>query len=255
MEPRITLIAATAMEMRAVIQGLGQGLGMDKPAPEPGAAVSGQVRDIPVRLATSGVGPLAAAYTAGRLAGEGYFAAERCRGVLSLGIAGTYAPNAAPIGSVVMATGEIWPEYGLLTEEGVDAEALGFPLAGKKDDPDPVWNSLSLAPAAALAAMGLKNPATAPRMGENPVVATGPSITVAAVSGTRSRARELAARHAALIENMESFPLALAAVQAGVPFAELRSVSNIVGDRSPEAWNIPAALAALSRAVSLMFSL
>ncbi|SBW03372.1 Futalosine nucleosidase [uncultured delta proteobacterium] len=251
MEPRITLVAATAMEMRAVLQGLG----MNKAAPEPGAAVTGVIRDIPVRLVTSGVGPLAAAYTAGRLAGEGCFTADRCRGLLSLGIAGTYAANAAPVGSVVMATREIWPEYGLFTEEGVDAEALGFPLAGKKGDSGAVWNSLTLSPAAALATMGLKDPATAPRSGENPVVAAGPSITVAAVSGTRTRARELAARHAALIENMESFPLALAAAQAGVPFAEVRSVSNLVGDRSPEAWNIPASLAALARAVGLMFSL
>jgi futalosine hydrolase len=251
MEPGITLIAATAMEMRAVIQGLGT----DHPAPEPGAVASGAVRGIPVRLVTSGIGPLAAAYTAGRLAGEGSFSAERCRGVLSLGIAGTYARAVAPIGSVVVATREIWPEYGLLTEEGVDARALGFPLMGEKDDPDAVWNFLPLAPAGAFAAMGLNDLSAAPRTAENPFVAAGPSITVAAVSGTRSRARELAARHAALIENMESFPLALAAARRGVAFAEIRSVSNSAGDRSPDAWNIPASLAALSQAVSLMFSL
>lgn len=253
MEARITLVTATAMEMRAVIQGLC----LDKPAPEAGEAVTAEVRGIPIRLAVSGIGPLAAAFAMGRFAGEGDLSPGRCRGVLSLGIAGTYAVNRAPVGSVAMATREIWPEYGLFTENGVDPVALGFPLMGKKEDasPSPVWDSLSLAPAEGLAAMGLNDPGTAPRMAENPFVTTGPSITVAAVSGTMARARELAARHSGLTENMEGFPLALAAARAGVPFAEIRSVSNVVGDRSAAAWNIPGALAALTRAVSLVFSL
>ncbi len=253
MEARIVIAVATAMEMRAVIQGLR----IDKPVPDAGFSVSADVRDIPVRLAVSGVGPLAASFTAGRLSGEGALLPERCRGLLACGIAGTYARTVAPMGSVVLASKEIWPEYGLYAETGIDPVALGFPLAGKKEDvsPPPVWNSLDLAPAKALAAMGLNNPATAPRRAENPYVTTGASVTVAGVSGTKSRAGELAARHAALIENMEGFPLALAARQAGVPFAEVRAISNLVGERGAEAWNIPGALAALSRAVSLIFSL
>lgn len=259
MEKSIIVIAATAMEMRAVMNGLregfGEGFDRDAPAPEPGEAVFGRVRDIPLRFVTSGIGPLAAAHAAGFLAGEGALDSAHCRGVLSLGIAGTYARNTAPIGSVVMATREIWPEYGLFTEEGVEAKALGFPLLGKKDDPAPVWNELSLCPAAALAAMGLNDPSAAPREARNPVFAAGPSVTVATVSGTLRRAEELAARHAGLTENMEGFPLALAAFRAGVPFAEIRAVSNLVGDRRPEAWDIPASLAALSRSASLLFSL
>lgn len=253
MEARVVLVAATVMEMRAVIQGLG----LEQAAPGVGETVSAEVREVPLRLVVSGIGPLAAAFSVGRLAGEGALSMDRCRGLISLGIAGTYARNVAPVGSVVMASREIWPEYGLLTDAGIDPVALGFPLAGKKGDttPPPVWDSLNLAPAKALAAMGLNDPSTAPRTGENPYVVTGPSITVAAVSGTVSRARGLAARFAALTENMEGFSLALAATQAGVPFAEVRAVSNLAGDRRPEAWNIPASLAALTRAVSLMFSL
>lgn len=253
MEARVILVAATAMEMRAVIQGLG----LDQTAPGVGESVFADVREVPLRLVVSGIGPLAAAFAMGRLTGEGALAMDRCRGIISLGIAGTYARNVAPIGSVAMASREIWPEYGLLTDVGIDPVALGFPLAGKKDDtnPPPVWDSLNLTPAKALAAMGLNDPSTAPQTAENPYIVTGPSVTVAAVSGTLSRAKELSARFAALTENMEGFPLALAATQAGVPFAEVRAVSNLVGDRRPEAWNISASLAALTRAVSLVFSL
>ena len=251
MDAGIVLVTATAMEMRAVMQGLE----LDGPAPEPGESVTRWVRNIPVRLVCSGIGPLAAAFSIGRLAGEGMFP-DHCQGLLSLGIAGTYASHAAPIGSVVVADVEIWPEYGLLTEQGVDPVALGFPLAGKKDDvaPPPVWDRVALFPARAFAAMGLANPATLPRVAENPAVVTGASITVGAVSGTLARAKELAARYTALTENMEGFPLALTCARTAIPFAEIRSVSNLVGDRRPEAWNIPAALTALSRAAGMVFS-
>jgi len=251
MKAEIVLAVATAMEMRAVVKGLG----LEVAAPEVGETVSVRVRDIPVRLAVCGIGPLAAAYAAGRLAGEGVLCPERCRGLLSLGIAGTYDRAAAPIGSVVMASREVWPEYGIVTETGVDAEALGFPLAGAKGDadPPPVWDSLALDPAASLAAMGLQNLAAAPHVAGFPVICIGPGITVAGVSGTAARAAELAAKYSGLTENMEGFPLALAALKAGVPFAEIRAVSNIVGDRSAEAWDIPASLEALAWAASSLF--
>lgn len=246
------LAAATAMEMRAVIGGLGA----DTPSPDIGGAGIVHVRDLRVRLVVTGIGPLAAAFHAGQLAGQGLLTPERCRGVLCLGIAGTYDLAAAPIGSVALADKEIWPEYGLVTGTGVDAKALGFPLSGAKGDtsPPPVWDSLSLDPAAAFDAMRLHAPHTAPLMPENPPVRIGPSITVAGCSGTHARARALASGYSALTENMEGFPLALAARQAGVPFAEVRAVSNIAGDRSKEAWDIPASLTALSRVISRIFS-
>lgn len=241
------------MEMHAVTQGLN----LETPVPltPSDPAHLAHVNGRRIRLALTGVGPLAAAFAAGNLAGQGFMSAETCRGVLCLGIAGTYAPNAAPIGSVTVATREVWPEYGIVTAEGVDAKALGFPLLGNKADagPPPVWDSLDL-DRAAFEAMGLNDPATIPRLPENPLVVAGAGITVAGVSGTRERARDLSAKHAALTENMEGFPLALAAARAGVPFAEVRAVSNIVGDRSASAWNIPAALAALARISVLMLA-
>lgn len=240
------------MEMRAVIEGAG----LDAPSPEVGESRRAQIRGRASRLVVSGVGPLAAAYAAGRLAGEGALAPERCKGVFCFGIAGTYDAARAPLGSVVLATREIWPEYGLAAEGGVDAAALGFPLAGKKNDtdPPPVWNALDLDPVGALAAMSLWDPENSPRTGNNPLFAKGPSITVAGVSGTLGRAAALAAGYAALTENMEGFPLALAAREAHLPFAEARAISNRAGNTAKSAWDIPLALASLSRTVTLLFA-
>lgn len=249
----LLILAATAMEMRAVALGLELETAVPQTPSDPSrlAHVNGRR----IRLALTGVGPLAAAFAAGDLSGRGFLSPETCRGLLCLGIAGTYAPGAAPMGSVAVATREVWPEYGIVTAEGVDAKALGFPLHGAKADtrPLPVWDSLDL-DRAAFEALELNDPASVPRLPENPLVVAGASITVAGVSGTRERAKELSARHAALTENMEGFPLALAARRAGIPFAEIRAVSNIVGDRSPSAWNIPAALAALARISVLMLA-
>lgn len=247
-EGPLLLLTATAFEMRAVLGGAG----LSCAPPETGDAVT-RIRDVPVRCVVTGVGPLAAAHAAGRLAGEGILSPGGCRGLLLAGIAGTYAPERAPVGSLVLADREIWPEYGLRTEAGVCAESLGFPLAGEKGEPSAVWNALPLEPESAFAAMGLVPPrrAFAPETGLR--FAVGPSVTVAGVSGTAAVAGRIAGPYAALSENMEGFPLALAAREAGVPFAELRAVSNAAGERSAGAWDIPAALAVLGRAVAAVF--
>jgi futalosine hydrolase len=46
---------------------------------------------------------------------------------------------------------------------------------------------------------------------------------------------------------MEGFGVASAAARVGVPFAEVRAVSNVVGPRDRTAWRIADALAALER--------
>ena len=54
----------------------------------------------------------------------------------------------------------------------------------------------------------------------------------------------------AVAEGMEGAGVAAAAALHGVPFAEIRAISNAVGPRDRDAWRIPDALAALGRAVA-----
>jgi futalosine hydrolase len=49
---------------------------------------------------------------------------------------------------------------------------------------------------------------------------------------------------------MEGAGVAAAAARHGVPVAELRAISNLVGPRERDAWQIPRALDALGRAVA-----
>ena len=51
----------------------------------------------------------------------------------------------------------------------------------------------------------------------------------------------------AVVESMEGAPLHYVCLQAGIPFLQLRSVSNAVGVRDKTKWDIPLAIARLNK--------
>jgi futalosine hydrolase len=216
-----------ARQCPAALDGLGNCEGVAPVLRLPGCALE---------LLLCGVGPLAAALSLGhRLGREGKLRhAGELQGILNLGLAGTYDPDKAPVGSLVLATDEAYPEYGIWTHYEDKRMPLSFPqaeIAGRK-----VFSQLALEPDRALGNIGLNWHSGLQR---------GGSITVAGVSGTPQRAGRMALFANGLTENMEGFPLALGAAAAHIPFVELRAVSNIAGQRPPHGWNIPAALASL----------
>ena len=95
----------------------------------------------------TGVGPVAAGVSLGRLLGAGGI-----DGVVNLGLAGSFDLAGAPLGSLVAATAEAFPEYGL-RQEGTppDPKGLGFPqitITG-----EPIYDRIGLDPDAAARAM------------------------------------------------------------------------------------------------------
>ena len=180
---------------------------------------------------TVGIGPVAAAMSIGMLLERH----PQARGVINLGICGSFDTDWLPLGGICVADVEIWPEYGVRGAGGESPEAFGFPML-----PDlnlnPA-NRIALTPAMAVTAMGLTLPDSWVR---------GPSLTVAGVSGDGVRARDLRHCHQAATENMEGFSLALAARLKGLPFLEIRTVSNQVGSRDKSRWDFKAALNALA---------
>jgi futalosine hydrolase len=242
----IALITATAMEMRAALAGI---LPPDEAArllpsglslPRPGGTLLPALRlgKITLHPLLCGVGLPNAAFALGKFLGKG----PRPAGVLNLGLAGSYDPGLAPPGSLVAASEEIWPEYGLIREGGM--EALGLALAEQAGQP--VFDRIALEPVLSLERMGLNGKA---------VGRQGPAVTVAGVSGSASLAKSLQRRTGGLMENMEGFALALGCLGQGetsLPFVEIRSISNVAGFRPPEGWDMPLALAALGEAARLL---
>jgi futalosine hydrolase len=186
-----------------------------------------------VTVAEVGVGPAAAAAGTARLLALAESAGRPYRTVISAGIAGGF-PGRAAVGALVLATRSVQADLGAESPEGfLPLDQLGFGERARAAD------------SAVLA--GLVEALSDAVVGE--------VLTVSTVTGTAGRAQALAAAHPhAVAEAMEGYGVACAAAGAGVAFAELRTVSNLVGPRDRAAWRIGDALAALTSAARAIAS-
>jgi futalosine hydrolase len=187
-------------------------------AAERDAVVAGLAGRAGFDVVTAGVGPAAAAATtAWRLAAGGYHL------VVSAGVAGGM-PSRSGVGDVVVATRSIAADLGADSPDGfLPISQLGF--GDQVIEADPVL--------------------------KHPDAVMGSVLTVSTVTGTEAGVEELARRHPdAVAEAMEGFGVATAARLAGVRFAEIRTVSNLIGPRDRTAWRLTGALAALRDAVT-----
>jgi futalosine hydrolase len=174
-----------------------------------------------VTVLAGGVGSAAAAAaTAAALARAPYDI------VVSAGIGGAF-PGAAAIGDLLVAERIIAADLGADGPEGFRSmQELGF--AATVFD-TPALNALSGPPDSAFA------------------VVRGDLLTVNTATGTAERTEWLSSRYPGSVgEAMEGYGVAVAAVQAGVPFAEVRAVSNLVGPSDRAAWRIGLALSTLA---------
>jgi futalosine hydrolase len=176
-----------------------------------------------------GVGPAAAAAGTARL-----LAGRTCRAVLSLGIAGAF-PGRAAVGGLVIGTRSIAADLGAESPDGfLPIEELGFGTSVLESDPRLVEALRSSLPDAV----------------------SGDVLTLATVTGTAATAGRLATRFPeAVAEAMEGYGVAVAAAGAGVPFAELRAISNPIGPRDRAAWRLGDAFAALRAAAPALAAL
>jgi futalosine hydrolase len=165
--------------------------------------------------------------------------------LLIFGVGGAYPSSGARVADVALATEEIAGDEGVLTADGFrDTEFIGIPLlqaTGKERynrfpaDPDRI-----AAAQRALSSSGL-------------YVRSGRFVTLSTCTGTSARAREVESLYDdPLCENMEGAAAAQVAELHGVPWIELRGISNIVEDRDLSKWDIPRAAAAAQDAVKLI---
>ncbi|MCI4063879.1 futalosine hydrolase [Micromonospora sp. R77] len=201
--------------------------------PAEAEAVRAGLSDDSVTVLPVGVGPAAAGAATARLLALAESAGRPYRAVVSAGIGGGFVGRVA-VGDTVLATRSVAADLGAESPEGfIPVDELGMPpeLLGVGNDV-PVDPDLLAALRTAL-----------------PAAAVGAVLTVSTVTGTATGTDALAARHPdAVVEAMEGYGVAVAAAQAGVPFAELRTVSNPIGPRDRGAWRMKEAFAALTEA-------
>ncbi len=152
---------------------------------------------------------------------------------VNIGIAGTFSPL-FPLGTVARITKEYFGDLGFETYSGFET-LFDYKILDENTHPfrNGALNSPLLSPKTE-SALGIYNSATA--------------VTVQTVSGLPGKKEQLQKDFQPQIESMEGAAFFYVCILEGVPFLELRSVSNQVGERDRSKWDIPLALDSLREA-------
>ena len=152
--------------------------------------------------------------------------------VVQFGIGGAFTGSGIKLEQVAVATQETHLDTGVQLENDWHGMAsLGFPLVGEHFNVFPTDPALTQT----LAALTRATPC-----------AFGTSETV---TGSFARAEVLYGRFGVAVESMEGAAAAQVCTALGVPFAELRAVSNTVGERDKSRWALGGAVRAVNGAV------
>lgn len=197
----------------------------------------GQIGCLQVGVLATGVGKVNAALALGAT-----LAARRTGLLLSVGVGGAYPGSGLRTGDLAVAAEENYGDEGAQGREGfLDMEELGIPswegVEGPCFNRFPADQEVRAALLSAARVVGR--------------AACGPFVTVSTVTGTQARAEALEKRFSAVCESMEGAAVAHAAVSRGVPFGEVRGISNAVGPRDRPSWRLAEASAAAGEAVVL----
>jgi futalosine hydrolase len=202
------------------------------------SVIEGTLADQHVLLCIGGMGKVNAAHATTLIIQK-----FNPRALIVFGVGGAYPSSGAMVGDIALASEEIAGDEGVLTLAGFkDTEYIGIPLVQSERTqlynhfPAPVTNLKH-----ALQVLS--------RSRSNVRIHAGTFITLSACTGTTLRAKELERRYHGLCENMEGAAAAQVAELHGIPWLEIRGISNIVEDRDLKKWDIPAAAAAAQVAV------
>lgn len=180
-----------------------------------------------VGLCVTGVGSVATAYGLTKALG-----ACRPKLVIQAGIAGAF-PAAVALGSVWRVSSDGFADLG--AEQGEDLLDL-FSLGLLDDNAFPFRDRrLPACPISVPALSGLP---------------AAEAISVSTVSGRPQTIARILRDHPATLESMEGAAFHYVCLMEGLPFLQLRSVSNHVEVRDRSRWQIPRAVAALNEALT-----
>ena len=176
-----------------------------------------------ISLIETGVGCVNAAHAVS------LFLSRQSPGVVVVcGVGGAYPGSGLEVGDVACAESEYYADLGAESPEGfLDMKALGYALV--PGDP-PRFNRLPL--------------------DRFPTARRLPFVTRATCTGTDATAREIAARTGGAVESMEGAAVVHVALLHGVPVAEVRGISNAVGDRDRKRWRVKEAAGAAQAALA-----
>ena len=142
---------------------------------------------------------------------------------INAGIAGAY-PGKAAIGDVVHVIREVIANFGA---EDVDGELMSLAEMGLEED---------------ISSQGLVNA----NAGQYAFLKSVQGITTNCTHGNAASIRKVIQKWDPDVESMEGAAFFYGCLKSGIPFIEIRAISNIVAPRNKEKWNIPLAIQNLS---------
>ena len=177
-----------------------------------------------VAIQRVGFGPITAAARTGAL-----LARYRPDRVILLGIGGTFDEDRFPVGSACRFDQVICDGIGVgIGDAFTSAENLGWKQFPADDAMPEVSDRLPL--------VSTYDPT---------IPCAGTLLSVCAASANQQDRNARLNRYPdAAVEDMEGFAVAAACVMAGIPLQIVRGISNVVGDRHHERWQIEASLSA-----------
>lgn len=168
--------------------------------------------------------------------------------VVQAGVAGAFVSSGLGVGDLAVASSEIYADLGILGPDGwLSADAFAEPLAVVHGVA--LGNTFPLDPGLVEAAARIFR--AGHWTGRAPKVGIGPFLTTSQVTGTRAWADLLEARWGGIVESMEGAAAAHVCALYGMPFLEVRGVSNLVVDRDRGSWRVDEA-ARLATEATLM---
>jgi futalosine hydrolase len=169
--------------------------------------------------------------------------------VLQVGVAGAFPrgkdTSGARVGDVVVATHEIYSDTGSTSPNGwLSAAELGLPVA--RVDGLELGGCFLLDTRLVETAIAAIEHEAWPE--PRPRVVSGPCVTSSRVTGLLAEGEEMVRRWGAVAESMEGAAAAHICALYGVPFLEVRGISNMVVDRDRDSWQVDRAVAVAARA-------
>jgi len=158
--------------------------------------------------------------------------------IVMVGCAGAYRHMGAKIGDVVLVEKEIYGDEGAITQNGWRSiEEMNLPTVKKKNK---IYYHIFPLDETLVAEIQSKYRKRKRKREMDFKLRRGIAITVSVCSKSNKRAEEMEALYPkAICESMEGAAAAQVAFLHNIPFFEIRGISNIVGDRDFQNWNIP----------------
>lgn len=176
-----------------------------------------------VALLVTGVGQAHTAYALGRVFATGTYDL-----VINAGVAGAFSPDFR-LGEVVQVVTERFADLGVEERDGHFTDMWELGLIGHNQPPYQLgW---------------LENPAPI----DLPNISNVRGLTVNTVHGEAKSIAKIRQKYPADIETMEGAALFFACLTSGVPFAQLRAVSNHVEPRNRDNWQLGLAIENLNK--------